>query len=128
MQRGSLVRGGKDLPVGSKPVRLHWAQAEPDDTYERLSGSLVGNPSALVGMGWKPPLASPADSPGERGVKKLSAECGTRRREGARRETRRPEAKAAAARHPHQQGECGSLRDQRAVEQIKASGAASLPP
>ena len=38
-----LVRGGKDLPVGSKPVRLRWPQAEPDDTYERLSSSLVGD-------------------------------------------------------------------------------------
>jgi hypothetical protein len=29
LQRGSLVRGGKDLLVGSTPVRLRWPQAEP---------------------------------------------------------------------------------------------------
>ena len=55
MQRGSLVRGGKDLLVGSKPVRPRWPQAKPDDIYERLSGWLVGDPSALAGNGAGPP-------------------------------------------------------------------------
>jgi len=28
--------------------------------YERLSGSLVADPSALMSIGWTPPLATPA--------------------------------------------------------------------
>ena len=31
-----------------------------DDVYERLSGSLVADPSALARIGWAPPLATPA--------------------------------------------------------------------
>ena len=30
--------------------------------YERLSGSLVADPSALMGIGWMPPLATAAGS------------------------------------------------------------------
>ena len=37
------------MPVGSKPVRLRWPQAEPDDTYERLLGSLVGEARRIAG-------------------------------------------------------------------------------
>ena len=48
LQRGSLVRGGKDLLVGSKAVRLRWPQAQPD------RGRPVGAFFALVAKGWKP--------------------------------------------------------------------------
>jgi UDP-glucose 4-epimerase len=39
-------------------LELSFRAAGRADVYERLSGSLVVDPSALMGIGWTPPLTS----------------------------------------------------------------------
>jgi hypothetical protein len=39
-------------------LELSFRAAGRPDMYERLSGSLVADPAALMGIGWTPPLTS----------------------------------------------------------------------
>jgi UDP-glucose 4-epimerase len=60
----AMRRGlGRRPNVFSFPARLLELSLHTtgrDDAYERLSGSLVADPSALAQIGWTPPLATPA--------------------------------------------------------------------
>ena len=46
------------FPVGLLELLLRAGSRE--DVYERLTGSLVADPSALLGLGWAPRLTTPA--------------------------------------------------------------------
>jgi nucleoside-diphosphate-sugar epimerase len=57
-----FARSPFPLPVGSPATLLEllFRAAGREYSYERLSGSLVADPSALIGIGWTPPLATAA--------------------------------------------------------------------
>jgi nucleoside-diphosphate-sugar epimerase len=59
MRRG-LGRRPSVFSVPPSLLALSFHAAGKDYVYERLSGALVADPSALVGLGWKPPLTSAA--------------------------------------------------------------------
>ncbi|MGD9618197.1 MAG: NAD-dependent epimerase/dehydratase family protein [Alphaproteobacteria bacterium] len=59
MRRGLGRRAGL-FPVPSPLLRAVFGAAGQAEIYQRLSGSLVADPSALVRLGWTPPVATPA--------------------------------------------------------------------
>ena len=59
MRRG-LGRRPSVFTVPPTLLALSFHAAGKDYVYERLSGALVADPSALMGLGWKPPLTSAA--------------------------------------------------------------------
>jgi UDP-glucose 4-epimerase len=59
MRRGLGRRPGV-FSVPPTLLALPFHAAGKDYVYERLSGALVADPSALMGLGWKPPLTSEA--------------------------------------------------------------------
>jgi nucleoside-diphosphate-sugar epimerase len=59
MRRG-LGRRPSVFSVPPSLLALSFHAAGKDYVYERLSGALVADPSALMGLGWKPPLTSAA--------------------------------------------------------------------
>jgi nucleoside-diphosphate-sugar epimerase len=59
MRRG-LGRRPSVFGVPPRLLALSFHAAGKDYVYERLSGALVADPSALMGLGWKPPLTSAA--------------------------------------------------------------------
>jgi UDP-glucose 4-epimerase len=58
--RGGLGRRPGVFSVPPALLALSFHVAGKDYVYERLSGALVADPSALMGLGWKPPLTSEA--------------------------------------------------------------------
>jgi nucleoside-diphosphate-sugar epimerase len=58
--RQGLGRRRNVFPLPPALLELALRAAGRDDIYQRLSGSLVADPSALMSLGWAPPLATPA--------------------------------------------------------------------
>jgi nucleoside-diphosphate-sugar epimerase len=58
--RHGLGRQPNVFPLPAPLLKLLFRAAARENIYERLSGSLVADPSALIGMGWTPPLATAA--------------------------------------------------------------------
>jgi len=58
--RGGLGRQPNVFPLPPALLGLLLRAAGQEETYRRLSGSLIADPSALMSLGWAPPLATPA--------------------------------------------------------------------
>jgi UDP-glucose 4-epimerase len=58
--REGLGRRPNVFPVPAGLLRWMLHSAGHDEIYDRLSGSLVADPTALMGLGWSPPLATRA--------------------------------------------------------------------
>jgi nucleoside-diphosphate-sugar epimerase len=58
--RQGLRRRRNVFPLPPALLELAFRAAGRDDIYQRLSGSLVADPSALMRLGWAPPLTTPA--------------------------------------------------------------------
>jgi nucleoside-diphosphate-sugar epimerase len=58
--RQGLGRRPNVFPLPATLLELLFRAAGREYSYERLSGSLVADPSALIGIGWTPPLATAA--------------------------------------------------------------------
>jgi UDP-glucose 4-epimerase len=76
MRRG-LGRRPNVFPLPAALLQLLLRAAGREEIYQRLSGSLVVDPSALISLGWAPPLATPA------GLAKLMQASGVQERERA---------------------------------------------
>jgi nucleoside-diphosphate-sugar epimerase len=59
MRRG-IGRRPNVIPVPEALFEVVLRAAGRDDVYQRLCGSLVADPAALMSLGWAPPLATPA--------------------------------------------------------------------
>jgi UDP-glucose 4-epimerase len=59
MRRG-LGRQPHVFPLPAALIELLLRAAGREEIHQRLSGSLVADPSALISLGWVPPLATPA--------------------------------------------------------------------
>jgi hypothetical protein len=59
MRRG-LGRRPNVFPLPAALLQLLLRAAGREEIYQRLSGSLVADPSALISLGWAPPLATRA--------------------------------------------------------------------
>ena len=59
--RHGLGRQPNVFPLPAALLELLFRAAGREHIYERRSGSLVGDPSALISMGWMPPLATAAE-------------------------------------------------------------------
>jgi UDP-glucose 4-epimerase len=73
MRRG-LGRRPNVFPLPAALLQLLLRAAGREEIYQRLSGSLVADPSALISLGWAPPLATPA------GLAKLMQASGAQER------------------------------------------------
>jgi len=69
--RQGLGREPNVFPMSPALLRLLLRLIGREEIYQRLSGSLVANPSALIGLGWTPPLATAV------GLRALAAGTGT---------------------------------------------------
>jgi nucleoside-diphosphate-sugar epimerase len=69
--RSGLGRQPNVFPLPAALIELLLRAAGREEIYQRLSGSLVADPSALISLGWAPPLATPA------GLAKLMQANGT---------------------------------------------------
>jgi nucleoside-diphosphate-sugar epimerase len=58
--RSGLGRQPNVFPLPAALIELLLRAAGREEIYQRLSGSLVADPSALISLGWAPPLATPA--------------------------------------------------------------------
>ena len=58
--RHGLGRRPNVFPFPATLLELLLCTTGREDIYERLSGSLVADPSALMSIGWTPPLATVA--------------------------------------------------------------------
>jgi UDP-glucose 4-epimerase len=58
--RQGLGRRRNVFPLPPALLELALRAAGRDDIYQRLSGSLVADPAALMSLGWAPPLTTPA--------------------------------------------------------------------
>jgi nucleoside-diphosphate-sugar epimerase len=58
--RHGLGRQPNVFPLPAALLELLLRAAGREDIYQLLSGSLTADPSALIGLGWAPPLATPA--------------------------------------------------------------------
>jgi UDP-glucose 4-epimerase len=58
--RHGLGRRPNVFPLPVALLQLLLRAAGREEIYQRLSGSLVADPSALISLGWKPPLATRA--------------------------------------------------------------------
>jgi nucleoside-diphosphate-sugar epimerase len=58
--RLGLRRRPDVFPLPAVLLKLLLRAAGREEIYQRLSGSLVADPSALISLGWAPPLATPA--------------------------------------------------------------------
>jgi UDP-glucose 4-epimerase len=54
--RDGLGRRPNVFAVSPALLRLLFRSIGHDNIYRRMSGSLVADPSALIGLGWAPPL------------------------------------------------------------------------
>jgi UDP-glucose 4-epimerase len=81
--RHGLGRRPNVFPLPVALLQLLLRAAGREEIYQRLSGSLVADPSALISLGWKPPLATgwtrQVDA-GKRGVKTRTSGLLTARR------------------------------------------------
>jgi len=59
MRRG-LGRRPAVFPIPPALLEAALRAAGREEIYRRLSGSLVADPSALMGLGWAPAVATPA--------------------------------------------------------------------
>jgi nucleoside-diphosphate-sugar epimerase len=57
--RHGLGRRPNVFPLPAVLLQLMLRAAGREEIYQRLSGSLVADPSALLSLGWAPPLATP---------------------------------------------------------------------
>jgi nucleoside-diphosphate-sugar epimerase len=57
--RSGLGRQPNVFPLPTALIGLLLRAAGREEIYQRLSGSLVADPSALISLGWAPPLATP---------------------------------------------------------------------
>jgi nucleoside-diphosphate-sugar epimerase len=58
--RHGLARGPNVFPFPATLLDLLLRASGREHIYERLAGSLIADPSALMSMGWTPPLTTPA--------------------------------------------------------------------
>jgi UDP-glucose 4-epimerase len=58
--RHGLGRRAGLFPMPSPLLKAFFGVTGRAETYQRLSGSLVADPSALIRLGWIPPVATPA--------------------------------------------------------------------
>jgi hypothetical protein len=58
--RAGLGRRPNVVPLPPALLKLLLRSMGHEEVYQRLSGSLVATPSALIGLGWKPPLTTAA--------------------------------------------------------------------
>jgi hypothetical protein len=58
--RAGLGRRPNLVPLPRILLKLLLRSMGHEEVYQRLSGSLVANPSALIGLGWTPPLTTAA--------------------------------------------------------------------
>jgi nucleoside-diphosphate-sugar epimerase len=58
--RHGLGRQPNVFPLPTALLQLLLRATGREEIYQRLSGSLVADPSALISLGWVPPLATPA--------------------------------------------------------------------
>jgi nucleoside-diphosphate-sugar epimerase len=58
--RHGLGRRPNIFPLPAAVLQLILRAAGREEIYQRLDGSLVADPSALISLGWEPPLATPA--------------------------------------------------------------------
>jgi len=58
--RHGLGRQPNVFPLPAALLQLLLRAAGREDIYQLLSGSLTADPSALISLGWAPPLATPA--------------------------------------------------------------------
>jgi nucleoside-diphosphate-sugar epimerase len=58
--RSGLGRQPNVFPLPAALIEILLRAAGREEIYQRLSGSLVADPSALISLGWAPPLATPA--------------------------------------------------------------------
>ena len=58
--RSGLGRQPNVFPLPTALIELLLRAAGREEIHQRLSGSLVADPSALISLGWAPPLATPA--------------------------------------------------------------------
>jgi nucleoside-diphosphate-sugar epimerase len=75
--RHGLGRQPNVFPLPAALLQLLIRAAGREEIYQRLSGSLVADSSALISLGWAPPLATPA------GLAKLMQASGAQERERA---------------------------------------------
>jgi nucleoside-diphosphate-sugar epimerase len=68
--RAGLGRRPNVVPLPAALLKLLLRTTGHEEVYRRLFGSLVASPSALIGLGWKPPLTTAA---GLRGLMQASA-------------------------------------------------------
>lgn len=59
MRRG-LGRQPHVFPFPAALIEFLLRAAGREEIHQQLSGSLVADPSALISLGWEPPLATPA--------------------------------------------------------------------
>ncbi len=59
MRRG-LGRQPNVFPFPAALLEILLRAGRREEIYQRLSRPLVADPSALIGLGWAPPLATPA--------------------------------------------------------------------
>jgi UDP-glucose 4-epimerase len=59
--REGLGRRPGLLPVPPKLVGLAFEALGRSEAFARLNGSLVASPAALIGLGWRPPVAATRD-------------------------------------------------------------------
>ena len=57
--RSGLRRQPNVFPLPTALIELLLRAAGREEIYQRLSGSLVADPSALTSLGWTPRLATP---------------------------------------------------------------------
>jgi hypothetical protein len=58
--RHGLGRQPNVFPLPTALLQFLLRATGREEIYERLSGSLVADPSALISLGWVPPVATPA--------------------------------------------------------------------
>jgi nucleoside-diphosphate-sugar epimerase len=75
--RHGLGRRPNVFPLPAALLQLLLRAGGREEIYQRLSGSLVADPSALISLGWAPPLATPA------GLAKLMQTSAAQERERA---------------------------------------------
>jgi nucleoside-diphosphate-sugar epimerase len=56
--RAGLGRQPNVFPLSPALLKILLRAADKEEIYQRLSGSLIADPSALTDLGWKPPLAT----------------------------------------------------------------------
>jgi len=57
--RRALGRGPGLMPVPPRLLEVLMRAAGRADAYERIAGQLIADPSALLALGWTPPVATP---------------------------------------------------------------------